>query len=175
MRRFTLGSATDRKIVVIELDGTRMSVVQMMPDGSSKRNKKELSSEAEAQAASERMARELISRGFVEQASGGPKPARPTKPGVAGLEARRPGARSRGARCLLPVCRCRGARCHRRTGALAAERATGRGRQPRKPRPRKRRRAARRKRRPETAMRSTSACSRESRRSGPCSSASSAT
>jgi hypothetical protein len=34
MRRFTLGSATDRKIVVIELDGTRMSVVQMLPDGS---------------------------------------------------------------------------------------------------------------------------------------------
>src|SRR5271157_3342149 len=82
MRRFSLGSATDRKIVVIELDGTRMSVVQMMPDGSSKRNKKELSSEAEAQGASERMARELISRGFVEQVARGPKPARPTKPGV---------------------------------------------------------------------------------------------
>jgi len=84
MRRFSLGSATERKIVVIELDGTRMSVVQMMPDGSSKRNKKELSSEAEARAASERMAQELISRGFVEQGSRGPKPARPTKPGVPG-------------------------------------------------------------------------------------------
>jgi hypothetical protein len=79
MRRFSLGSAADRKIVVIELDGARMSVVQMMPDGSSKRNKKELSSEAEAQAASERMARELISRGFVEQVARGSKP---TKPGV---------------------------------------------------------------------------------------------
>jgi len=82
MRRFSLGSATDRKIVVIELDGTRMSVVQMMPDGSSKRNKKELSSETEAEAASERMARELISRGFVEQVSRGPKQSGPTKPDV---------------------------------------------------------------------------------------------
>ncbi len=79
MRRFSLGSATDRKIVVIELDGPRMSVVQMLPDGSSKRNKKELGSEAEARVASERMAQELISRGFVEQVSRGPKP---TKPGV---------------------------------------------------------------------------------------------
>jgi hypothetical protein len=82
MRRFALGSATDRKIVVIELDGTRMSVVQMMPDGSSRRNKKELSSEAEAQAASERMARELISRGFVEQVASGPKTTTPIKRGV---------------------------------------------------------------------------------------------
>ncbi len=77
MRRFSLGSATDRKIVVIELDGSRMSVVQMLPDGSSRRNKKELSSEVEAQAASERMAQELISRGFVEQGSRSPKPAKP--------------------------------------------------------------------------------------------------
>ncbi|MGO9809599.1 MAG: hypothetical protein ACLP53_02170, partial [Isosphaeraceae bacterium] len=82
MRRFSLGSATDRKIVVIDLDGTRMSVVQMMPDGSSKRNKKELRSEAEARAASERMAQELISRGFVEQVSRGPKQSGPTKPDV---------------------------------------------------------------------------------------------
>ena len=83
MRRFSLGSATDRKIVVIEVDGTRMSVVQMMPDGSSKRNKKELSSEAEARSACDRMALELISRGFVEQGARGPKPTRPTTPRVA--------------------------------------------------------------------------------------------
>ena len=48
MRRFTLGSATSRKIVVIELNGARMSVVQMMEDGSSKRQQKELRSEDEA-------------------------------------------------------------------------------------------------------------------------------
>src|SRR5271157_6175105 len=82
MRRFSLRSATDRKIVVIELDGTRMSEVQMLPDGSSKRNEKVLVSEAEAKAASERMSQELISRGFVEQVSSGPKPARPTKTAV---------------------------------------------------------------------------------------------
>ena len=82
MRRFSLGSATDRKIVVIELDGPRMSVVQMLPDGSSKRNKKELGSEADARAASERMAQELISRGFVEQVSRGSKPVKPARPGV---------------------------------------------------------------------------------------------
>ena len=87
MRRFTLGSATDRKIVVIEVEGTRMSVIQMLPDGSSKRNKKELSSEVLAQAASERMSRELISRGFVEQADRGTKPTRPTGPGVPAAKA----------------------------------------------------------------------------------------
>ena len=51
MRSFTRGSATDRKVVVIEVDGKRLSVVQMLPDGSSQRSKKELSNEAEAVAA----------------------------------------------------------------------------------------------------------------------------
>ena len=69
MRRFTLGSATSRKIVVIELNGARMSVVQMMEDGSSTRQQKELRSEDEARSASEKLAHELISRGYVEQGS----------------------------------------------------------------------------------------------------------
>jgi hypothetical protein len=77
MRRFTLGSATSRKIVVIELNGASMSVVQMMEDGSSKRQQKELRSEDEARSASERLAHELISRGYVEQGVGGSRPARP--------------------------------------------------------------------------------------------------
>jgi hypothetical protein len=89
MRRFTLGSATDRKIVVIELNGTRMSVVQMKPDGSTKRNEKELGSEAGARAASEEVARELISRGYVEHIAGGSKPARPV------VAASKPADRSR--------------------------------------------------------------------------------
>ncbi len=92
MRRFSLGSATDRKIVVIELDGSRMSVVQMLPDGSSKRNKKELASAAEARAASERMAQELIARGFVEQANGERKPARSARPGVPATKPAAPAA-----------------------------------------------------------------------------------
>src|SRR5579883_3212155 len=79
MRRFTLGSAPERQIVVIEVDGSRMSVVQMTPDGGTKRTEKQLGSPAEAQGASERMARELIARGFVEKLESGRKPA-PSRP-----------------------------------------------------------------------------------------------
>jgi len=78
MRRFTLGSVTDRKIVVIELNGTCMSVVRMMPDGSTKRSETELRSEAEARAASEQMAGELITRGYVERIARSSKPAKPS-------------------------------------------------------------------------------------------------
>jgi hypothetical protein len=74
MRKFTLGSGTDRKTVVIELSGQRMSVVQTMADASTKRSEREFESAAEAQSASEKMARELISRGFAESAAGSPKP-----------------------------------------------------------------------------------------------------
>ena len=86
MRRFTQGSATDGKIVVIDLDldGARMTVVQKMADGTKKRSVKELSSEAEARSASEQLARQLISRGFIERAGREPNPAgngaRPSKP-----------------------------------------------------------------------------------------------
>src|SRR5947209_4913291 len=76
MRRFTLGSATSRKIIVIELNGARMSVVKMMEDGSSNRQQKELRSEEEARAASEKLAHELILRGYVEQGAGGSRPAK---------------------------------------------------------------------------------------------------
>jgi hypothetical protein len=79
MRRFSLGSASDRKVVVIELDGAQMSVVQMMPDGSSRRSKKLLHSQAEAQAASERMTSELIARGFVERVARNGQPAKPAQ------------------------------------------------------------------------------------------------
>jgi hypothetical protein len=75
MRRFTLGSGTDRTIVVIELDGAHMSVVQMMPDSSTKRSGKDFASVTEAQSASDQMARELISRGYAEREARGPKPA----------------------------------------------------------------------------------------------------
>jgi hypothetical protein len=77
MRTFMLGSVTDRKIVVIELNGTCMSVVRMMPDGSTKRSEKDLSSESEARAASEQMAGELISRGYMERTARGSQPATP--------------------------------------------------------------------------------------------------
>jgi len=75
MRRFTLGSGTDRKIVVIELNGTQMSVFQTMADGSTKRSARDFGSEAEARSASDQMTRELISRGYAERVARGPKPA----------------------------------------------------------------------------------------------------
>ncbi len=71
MRRFSLATSAGRKIVVIDVTGTLMSVVQMGSDGSSKRNEKELGSEQAALAASDRMASELIARGFVEQVNRG--------------------------------------------------------------------------------------------------------
>jgi hypothetical protein len=77
MRRFALGSATDRKIVVIDQSGRRVSVVRTKTDGSANRTEKELKSEAEAKAVSDQMARELISRGYVEQVAGGPKRSKP--------------------------------------------------------------------------------------------------
>lgn len=73
MRTFTLESGNGRKLVKIETDGPRVVVIESMSDGGTKRSEKELKSEAQARSASERMARELISRGFVEQAA--PVPA----------------------------------------------------------------------------------------------------
>jgi hypothetical protein len=89
MRTFTLGSGADRKLVVIELKGTRMSVAHMMPDGSTKRKQMDLSSEAEARGASEQMARELIARGYREQIARGAQPAQP------GAAVAKPSARTR--------------------------------------------------------------------------------
>jgi hypothetical protein len=89
MRRFSIGSGTDRKIVVIELSGTRMSVVQMTPDAGSKRSEKQFGSEAEARSASDDMARELISRGYKEPV------ARGTKRASTGAAVAKPAARAR--------------------------------------------------------------------------------
>jgi hypothetical protein len=71
MRRFTLGAASDRKIVVIDQSGTHLSVLQMLPDGTTKRSEKELSSEAEARLASQQMAGKLIALGYTEQVARG--------------------------------------------------------------------------------------------------------
>ena len=92
MRRFTMGSATGRTIVVIEVDGPRMNVLQMLPDGSSKRNNKELSSERAAQAACENMAQQLISKGFVEQVA---RSSRPASSAQVGVPASKPAAPAR--------------------------------------------------------------------------------
>jgi hypothetical protein len=76
MRKFTLGSGTDRKIVVIEVIGTRMRVVQMMPGTAAKRSEKDLGTEAEARSASDQMARHLISRDYAEQDARRAEPAK---------------------------------------------------------------------------------------------------
>src|SRR5215471_10124457 len=75
MRRFTLGSGNDRKIVVIDLNGTRMSVVRTMPGASRTQSQKDFASEAEARSASDHLARELISRGYAESKARSPVPA----------------------------------------------------------------------------------------------------
>ncbi len=89
MRRFTLGSGTDRTIVVIELNGTRMSVFQTMADGTTKRSARDFGSEAEARSASDQMTRELVSRGYAERV------ARGTKPATMGATALKPATRAR--------------------------------------------------------------------------------
>jgi hypothetical protein len=53
--------------VVIELDGRCMTVVRIMPDGSTKRTEQTLGTEAGARAASDQLARELIARGYKEK------------------------------------------------------------------------------------------------------------
>jgi hypothetical protein len=79
-----MGSGSDRKIVVIELSGKRMGVVQTMSDNSTKRSEKDFGSEAEAGSASTKLAGELISRGFKES------PARGHEPSNTGSAAQKP-------------------------------------------------------------------------------------
>src|SRR5262245_29975023 len=67
MRAFVQGNGPERKYVCIEIQGRRMAVVSGKAGGSPKRQEKDLASEDEAKAAGERMAREMLSRGFVEQ------------------------------------------------------------------------------------------------------------
>ncbi len=76
MRRFTLGSGKDRKIVVIEVDGVRMTVVKIAPDGSTKRSERDFLSEAKTRAASDQTASELISRGYAEAGARAPERAK---------------------------------------------------------------------------------------------------
>lgn len=77
MRTFQHGTGSTRKIVAIEVHGPRMRMIQKNSDGTTKRSEKELASEDEARAACERMVRELLSRGFTEQAPSAPRKAAP--------------------------------------------------------------------------------------------------
>ena len=76
-RTFTGGAGAERRLVVIEISGARLGVLQKKADGTTKRNVKELPSEADARSECDRIARDLLSRGYVEQSGAVAKQARP--------------------------------------------------------------------------------------------------
>jgi hypothetical protein len=67
MRTFVHGTGPERKFITIEVKGRRMAVVRGQPDGSLKRDEKELPSDAEAAHACDLLATQLLARGYVEQ------------------------------------------------------------------------------------------------------------
>ncbi|AMV36954.1 hypothetical protein [Planctomyces sp. SH-PL62] len=94
MRRFSLGSAADRKVVTLDVRGATLSVVRMKPDGATSRQEQELPSEAAARAAGEKVAQELLGRGYVEHGREKPatahsSPARPRSEAAAANGAHR--------------------------------------------------------------------------------------
>ena len=76
MRRFTLGSGADRKVVVVELDGSRMTVVQFMTDGDMKRSQTGVGSGEEGGPRAIRWRASSVALGFVERVARGSRPAR---------------------------------------------------------------------------------------------------
>lgn len=79
MRRFSLGEAVDRKVVVVEVKGTTLAVVRMKPDGSSAKQEQTLPSEAAARAAADKVAAELLGRGYVEHGRSSAAPVAKTR------------------------------------------------------------------------------------------------
>lgn len=77
MRRFTLGSSADRKVVVLEIAGPILSVTQIDRDGVKKRKEQTLASGSAAQTAADKLAKELLAHGYVEHAGGNGTKARP--------------------------------------------------------------------------------------------------
>ncbi len=61
------GSGSGRKAVKIEVHGSQVTVIEKAPDGSTKRGQRDWQDEARARRAAEKMGRELVARGFVEQ------------------------------------------------------------------------------------------------------------
>jgi hypothetical protein len=66
MRRFSTESTSGRKVVVLDLEGARLTVLKVKPDGTSDRTVRTLGSEDEASRAQEQLVRELVSRGYAE-------------------------------------------------------------------------------------------------------------
>lgn len=77
MRRFTLGSSADRKVVVLEIAGPILSVTQIDRDGVKKRKEQTLASGSAAQTAADKLARELLAHGYAEHAEGNGAKAKP--------------------------------------------------------------------------------------------------
>lgn len=75
MRRFSHGDAAARKVVTIELRGQTLLVVRLKPDGTSTRQEQALPSEAVAKAVADKLAGELLAKGYREH--GGKKTAPP--------------------------------------------------------------------------------------------------
>jgi predicted DNA-binding WGR domain protein len=69
MRTLVLGTGSDRKFVIIEVQGARMTVTNGKADGTTRKNAKDLSSEQAALSAADLLARELTGRGYVERSS----------------------------------------------------------------------------------------------------------
>jgi predicted DNA-binding WGR domain protein len=79
MRTFKIGHGEDRKFVVLEVQGSRLRVNKGNSDGTTKRSEKDFPGEAAAHSACEQMARELISRGYVERNSHAPSKSAPAR------------------------------------------------------------------------------------------------
>ena len=69
MRRFTLGSSADRKVVVLEIAGPVLSVTQVARDGTKKRRDQTLATESAARTAADKLAKELLTHGYVEHSA----------------------------------------------------------------------------------------------------------
>jgi hypothetical protein len=93
-RTFAKGTGANRRSVMIETSGPRMAVTQVKADGTSTRSEKHLGSEAEARSATELMARELLGRGFVEQATPGSPHGVPVAARVTGPSKPKPAPRA---------------------------------------------------------------------------------
>ncbi len=90
MRRFSLGEAADRKVVVIELQGKSLTVTRVKPDGTSSRQEQAFPAEAVAKAAADKLAGELLARGYREHGGKKSAPAAATAARPASRPAPRP-------------------------------------------------------------------------------------
>ncbi len=90
-RAFTLGMGPDRRLMVIEVGGARVGLLQKVGDGSTRRSVKTFGGEVEARAEFERMARDLLARGYTELPASGAVKAQPASASFSSMPAARSG------------------------------------------------------------------------------------